>query len=44
VAKTLGALALQWALWSHVRIHRHRQTAEIVDWSHCGHLRPTDYR
>jgi hypothetical protein len=29
VAEALAALALQWSLWSHVRLHRHSQTAEF---------------
>jgi hypothetical protein len=31
VVEVLAALALQWALWSHVRLHRHSQSAEFDD-------------
>jgi len=37
----LAALALQRALWSHVRLHRYSQAADFGDWSHPGHLRPS---
>ena len=29
VSEVLSALALQWALWSHIRVHRHSQAAEF---------------
>jgi hypothetical protein len=34
VSKALAALALQWALRGHVRLHRHSQTAEFGDRSY----------
>ena len=40
VSEALAVLALQRALWSHVRLHRHSQAAVFGDWSHLGHLRP----
>jgi hypothetical protein len=41
VAEALAALASQRALWSHVQLHRHSQTAEFGDRSHLGHLEPS---
>ena len=38
VAEALAALTLQRSLWSHVRIHRHSQTADFGEWSHLGNL------
>jgi hypothetical protein len=29
MSKTLAALALQWALWSHITLHLHSQIAEL---------------
>jgi len=29
VSEALAVLALQWALWTHVRLHRHSQAAEF---------------
>jgi hypothetical protein len=29
VSKTLTALALHWAFWNHVRLHRHSQAADL---------------
>jgi len=40
VSEALAAFALQGTLWSHVRHHRHSQTAEFGDRSHLGHFRP----
>ena len=40
VSEALAAFALQRALWSHVRLHRHSQSAEFSDRTHFGHLRP----
>ena len=40
VTEALAALALQWALWSHVLLHRHSHVAEVGERSHFGHLRP----
>jgi hypothetical protein len=31
VSKALSALALQWAFWGHVRLHRHSQSAEFSE-------------
>ena len=44
VSKAVAALALQWALWSHVRLHRHSQSAEFGDLTHFGHLGPLRHR
>jgi hypothetical protein len=37
VSEALAAFTLQWPLWRHVRLHRHSQTAELVDRSDLGH-------
>ena len=41
VFKALAALALQWAFWSHVRLHLYSQAAEFGECSHFRHLRPS---
>ena len=41
VSEALAAVALDWAFWSHVRLHRHSQAAEFGEWSLFWHLRPS---
>jgi len=44
MAEALAALALEWALWRHVRLHHDPQSAELGERAHCGHLQTSCHR